>query len=69
MNLAAFSQEDAVDRAQIERVGNQSVQRIGRDSDDLAPSHSGGGALDRFGRGLIRINFDQVGGHSRVSVP
>jgi hypothetical protein len=68
VNLAALGEKNAIDRTQTERIGDKRVERIARDGDDPAASHSGGGAFDSFGFWLVLIDFDQIGGHVSVSV-
>ena len=69
MDFAAFGGEDLGHRVQIERVGNQRVEGIGRDGHNFAAAHGGGGAFQHFRLRLFGVDFDQVGSHTvRVSL-
>jgi len=53
--------------AEIERIGHQRVQSVGRYRHDLAEANSRFGAIQRLCRWFLRINLDEIGGHA-VSV-
>jgi hypothetical protein len=48
---------------EVERIAHQSVERVGRNRDHFAPPDSGRRALDGALGRLLRVNFDEVGGH------
>ena len=59
--LPALGVIDLANGAQVERIGNQGVERVGWDSHYLAEANCGLGAIQRFSRGCLRVNLNEIG--------
>lgn len=60
--LAPLGLEDLGDRVQIERVGNQDIQRVARDRDDFTVSNRLGGGRDSLRVRCVERRLDQPRG-------
>ena len=70
--LATFSGKHAPDSVKIERVGNQEVQSVGRDADDMSAGDFPDGAVDGSGVRIVNVDLDEISGHEngyRVGIP
>ena len=58
--LSALGLIDLANGAKVKRIGNQSVEGVGRDSYYLAEADCGLGAVQRFCRGCLRVNLNEI---------
>ena len=63
MGLTALGLEDLGDGAEVEGIGDEGIEGVGGDGNDLSAAHGDGGPFQHFGLRVFEVDLDQDGGH------